>query len=146
MGAHIHQPREGIFGMRLAPGAILRNYDLYLSTTGRWDRCPCPGVVLENTEVIWIRPGGIPENVRGLLCDLTSCGGDLYGCVMERNGAYYIVPDPTWNGDSRTQIKRVEHPEYLQDLIDYGYLAVNQEDRVYTLTDEGKHEGVRLRV
>lgn len=49
--------RASVNGEILKPGAVLRATDVYSSTTGKWELCPCPGAVLpEGLEVVWVRP------------------------------------------------------------------------------------------
>lgn len=45
-----------IFGARLQAGDRLKVTDIYASTSGEWEVCPCPGVVLGKTDTLWIRP------------------------------------------------------------------------------------------
>jgi hypothetical protein len=41
----------------IPPGTVLERTDLYLSTTGSWEPCPCPGVTLgEGNTTQWVRP------------------------------------------------------------------------------------------
>jgi len=53
--------RDMVEGERLKPGDILRVYDVYASTNGKWVPCPCPGVLLEKSDVIWVRPSAPKE-------------------------------------------------------------------------------------
>lgn len=50
------------FGVKLYTGTKLEAPDVYASTSGSWELCPCPGVVLQNTETIWVRPFAHSEN------------------------------------------------------------------------------------
>lgn len=55
---HIH-PRSGhyVFGEKLPAGTVLEATDLYDSSSGRWEPCPCPGLVLqEGVATTWVRP------------------------------------------------------------------------------------------
>ena len=53
---HPYASTNYIIGILLQPGAILEANDVYASTTGRWTKCPCPGITLSETETIWVRP------------------------------------------------------------------------------------------
>lgn len=53
---HIHPERNTIFGIRLQPGCVLKETDVYASSNGTWEKCPCPGVTLRKTDVVWVRP------------------------------------------------------------------------------------------
>lgn len=161
-------PQSGvpIVGMKLAEGAILQEGDVYDSTVGVWEQCPCPGLELKATSTFWVRPRAeLSENARLLLDYLNLRGGDFYGCIAERNGTYYVIPSPNFNWDGRIDVEsqRVQHPECVQELVGYGYLAFGEhavsnwqsdyatvweghQNRVYTLTDEGKREGSKIRV
>lgn len=48
-----------VFGQVLGEGEILKEDDVYESSSGRWERCTCPGVALgTRTEAhpLWVRP------------------------------------------------------------------------------------------
>lgn len=46
-----------IFGSRLQPGDKLEKNDVYASTDGKWQKCPCPGVTLvEGVTTVFVRP------------------------------------------------------------------------------------------
>lgn len=159
-------PQSGISitGMRLAAGAILRQDDQYDSSDGKWRTCNhVTGSVLQpGCTTVWVRPEAvISENARLLLGYLNLRGDDLYASIGKRGGTYYVLPTPTWNWDGRFELKWVQHPECIQELVDYGYLALGEHDvrrsesdyatsglyatnEVYTLTDDGKKEGARL--
>lgn len=53
-------PHRIIEGRRLTPGEIIQANDVYDSTSGKWEKSPCPGLILqkgqEGYEVIWVRP------------------------------------------------------------------------------------------
>ncbi len=56
---HIHPmyPNQVVFGERLKAGATVQPDDVYDSTSGKWEKAPCPGVVLqESCETYWVRP------------------------------------------------------------------------------------------
>ena len=49
--------RATIVGEIIKPGTRLLPTDVYASTTGKWEYCPCPGALLpEGLDVIWVRP------------------------------------------------------------------------------------------
>lgn len=53
------------FGERLRTGDTIQPDDLYDSTTGMWEKAPCPGVVLqEGCSTYWIRPNSPPLQTR----------------------------------------------------------------------------------
>jgi hypothetical protein len=54
-------PRSGVLmpGRRVRTGEVLLIGDLYDSTEGNWQRCPCPGAILGITDTIWVRPAEI---------------------------------------------------------------------------------------
>ena len=55
--AHSIWKREIVWGIRLSPGDVLEETDMYDSTTGKWAKCPCPGLVVpKDTKTIWVRP------------------------------------------------------------------------------------------
>lgn len=50
-------PHRIIQGRKLNPGEIIRADDVYDSTSGRWEKAPCPGIVLQDGyAAIWVRP------------------------------------------------------------------------------------------
>ncbi len=52
-----------IIGTAILPGTLLHPGDVYSDPNGKWESCPCPGVVLESISggVIWIRPDDVPR-------------------------------------------------------------------------------------
>jgi hypothetical protein len=165
MQVHTHpESGETITGTRLAAGAILQQNDRYNSSDGKWRPCNhTAGHRIEpNCTTIWVRPNvGLSENARTLLGYLNSRGGESYGCIAERQDVYYVLPTSTWNWDGRFELQHVEHPQCIQELVDYGYLTFgkynvrnpesdyatskfNGTNEVYTLTKEGKREGARI--
>ena len=61
---------EPIQGLRLAPGAVLREEDQHDSTCGTWEQCPCPELELGWTDTIWIRPIDLSSDAKTLLAYL----------------------------------------------------------------------------
>lgn len=46
-----------IVGRQVMSGETLEPTDVYSSSNGRWEPCPCPGLILgEGHSVIWVRP------------------------------------------------------------------------------------------
>lgn len=47
-----------VFGFELEAGDTLEPDDVYNSTSGNWEKCPCPGLTLggEGANVKWVRP------------------------------------------------------------------------------------------
>jgi hypothetical protein len=157
-----------IVGVRLPPGTKIRENDKYDSTRGTWETGDSiAGLTIEpGCQTIWVRqPGPLSENARILLGYLNSHRFNVFNCIGERRGNFYVIPSPTFNWDGRFDIgsQRVQHPACVQELVDHGYLAFgrhgatnwmsdystvweNHQNRVYTLTDEGKKEGLRLLV
>lgn len=41
--------------VRLEEGIKVEETDFYLSTSGQWEPCPCPGGTV-NPRVVWVRP------------------------------------------------------------------------------------------
>jgi hypothetical protein len=160
----VEHSRSGnlIVGLSLAVGAILQPGDVYDSTQGIWEECPCPGVRLRATSTKWVRPRAIlSENARVLLGYLNLRGDNRYNCIAQRGGRYYVIPSPNFNWDGRYELKHVQHPECIQELTDFGYLTIGEHptsdwhadyspaniddaNLVYTLTDLGKLEGAKI--
>jgi len=47
---------ETIYGRRLEPGEEIQEGDVYDSSSGTWQRSPCPGMtVQEGCTTIWVR-------------------------------------------------------------------------------------------
>lgn len=43
-----------VYGERLNAGTIIQSDDVYDSTSGKWEKAPCPGVVLgEGCQTYW---------------------------------------------------------------------------------------------
>lgn len=48
---------QSVYGKQLDPGDILQETDLFESSKGNWETCPCPGLRLQDgVDVVWIRP------------------------------------------------------------------------------------------
>lgn len=170
MQTYVH-PRSGatIEGVRLPSGSVIRKDDRYDSTDGKWHTADliAGGKVPPGDHVLWVRqPGPLSEDARVLLGYLnTQPWGATWGantCIGEYNRSFYVIPIPSFNWDVRFDMEamRVRHPECVQELFDYGYLKFGEHEahnwmsaysavgdghknRVYTLTEEGKHEGAR---
>ncbi|MBI5421335.1 MAG: hypothetical protein HZA35_03460 [Parcubacteria group bacterium] len=57
--ASIVSSNEEVYGRRLKPGEVIEADDVYDSTSGQWEKAPCPGLVLqEGNETVWVRPSG----------------------------------------------------------------------------------------
>lgn len=56
----LHKPPGGgkaIFGFKLEPGDVIQENDVYDSSSGGWDKAPCPGLELQSgIKTVWIRP------------------------------------------------------------------------------------------
>ncbi|MBI2109278.1 MAG: hypothetical protein HYT93_03840 [Parcubacteria group bacterium] len=68
----IHRHPEssiGIYGYRLEPGDIIMKNDVYDSTTGFWEKAPCPGLTIsEKCRTVWVRPTrGVPDQERTMI-------------------------------------------------------------------------------
>ncbi len=54
------EPRMGcytiVYGRRLEAGDLLEPGDKYASSSGYWEECTCPGLVLGAGTVPWVRP------------------------------------------------------------------------------------------
>lgn len=46
----------GMAVRRLEPGEVLKETDLYRSTTGKWEQVPCPGTTVIDNGVEFVRP------------------------------------------------------------------------------------------
>lgn len=53
---HPHNITQQIFGHQLEAGDLLEQGDVYDSSNGYWERCPCPGLTLQGgIATVWIR-------------------------------------------------------------------------------------------
>ncbi len=158
MGVYEHPEGGGIIcGMQLVPGAILRPGDVYASTTGAWEECPCSGAMLGSVTSIWVRPEvDLSDEGLGVLTDLMRLGGDW--CVAMRHRKFYRVPDPEWNWDERLDPAEITCGECIQELVDFGLLKSmicpvggassdyatvvwgKSENQVFCLTEAGRRE------
>ena len=43
-------------GALLERGDVLQPGDMYDSTTGEWEECSTPGVIIGDTVTLWVRP------------------------------------------------------------------------------------------
>lgn len=108
-------------GMRLGPGAMIRETDLYDSTDGSWRPAPCAGATLqEGCTTVWVRPEAkLSTEGRQLLSHLVH--NPTYG-LTQRSGMWIVVPSAKAKYDGRMQWE-VRHPECVQELIDFGLVA-----------------------
>jgi len=54
---HPRNQFEVVIGIRLRAGDTIQEDDVYDSTSGRWEKAPCPGLVLqEGCKTYWVRP------------------------------------------------------------------------------------------
>ncbi len=164
MQTHDH-PHGGakMSGFRLAPGAILKDTDVFASTSGVWEPCPSPNLKLGETSTLWVRPQEkLSTNARLLLAYLVRAG-DRFRCVVQRNstGGYILAVSPSFNWDGRVTSTRLDRSEGLQELVDFGFLAASKHPIInwhsdhsmasegdynlaFTLTAYGKHEGAKI--
>ena len=164
----IAHPRSGatIEGVRLPPGSKIREDDQYDSSDGKWREAGliAGGKVPLGDHVVWVRqPGPLSENAHILLGYLCQKPWGEKACIGERDRSFHVIPSPTFNWDGRFDIEamRVRHPECVRELFDHGYLTFathsaanwmsdyatvweNHQNRVYTLTDEGKQKGKEI--
>ena len=56
--SEIKHPRSEavVSGERLAVGTELQEGDVYDSLSGKWAECPCVGLKISMTDVVWVRP------------------------------------------------------------------------------------------
>lgn len=46
-----------VFGRRLGAGDKIQSYDVYDSTSGKWEKAPISGLILgEGAAAVWVRP------------------------------------------------------------------------------------------
>lgn len=80
------------YGYLLESGDVLREDDLYESSSGRWERCPCPGMRLlrEDPEASprWVRTSSVIERSPGC------CSIDTLDGVEIRDGETLLVRWP----------------------------------------------------
>lgn len=52
-----------IYGHLLEEGDVLTEDDMYASSNGRWEKCPCPGLTLGKQvgNPLWVRPTQDPK-------------------------------------------------------------------------------------
>lgn len=50
-------PYRVVYGEKLRAGDTIQSDDVYDSTSGNWEKAPCPGVILqEGCNTYWVRP------------------------------------------------------------------------------------------
>lgn len=69
----------GVYGHELEPGDVLETSDVYNSTSGAWESCPCPGLKIQDgAGATWVRPVkwfqvqnyfNSTEAVQGFICN-----------------------------------------------------------------------------
>jgi hypothetical protein len=164
----IKHPHSGqtIVGVRLLPGTTLKKGDKYDGARGVWDELGQDNglIIAPGCTTVWVRqPGPFSDNARNLLRFLNRHlnGWDT---IARRRGVFYVVPKPEFNWDGRIDIEstKVLFPECVDELVDHGYLAPSVAivanwhpdysecepaglNQVWTLTDEGREQGKKLR-
>lgn len=54
---------DAVYGIILGAGDVIQPGDVYESTSGRWEKAPCPGCAIqEGCQVRWVRPVEEPKN------------------------------------------------------------------------------------
>ncbi len=57
MFVHPVNQNATVFGERLNPGDKIQPNDVYDSTSGGWEKTPCPGLTIqEGCTTFWVRP------------------------------------------------------------------------------------------
>ncbi|HSX24430.1 MAG TPA: hypothetical protein VLG69_00460 [Candidatus Andersenbacteria bacterium] len=127
---HVHPVTDNcLVGLRLHPGANLRENDYYASTSGEWERNPCGTIELGTSEVLWVRPErDLSPNVSLVLATLSY---SYRRCRMHFGNSYFYIhpnvqPFPI-EGGYNTAV----------ELIDYGFLHYDPSEETYRLTDLG---------
>ena len=58
---HPRNMHDKVYGVKLETGDTLEPTDVYSSSNGFWEPCPCPGNPLgDGSSVTWIRPQPLP--------------------------------------------------------------------------------------
>lgn len=48
---------DEVYGYLLATGDTVQDTDVYNSSNGKWEPCPCPGLTIQlGASVKWVRP------------------------------------------------------------------------------------------
>jgi hypothetical protein len=141
---HQH-PKSSVLvtGMRLAQGAVLREDDVYDSTSGTWERCPAPGLVLGSTPTVWVRPTGLSQEGLLLLAYLAERKYLLTKPLHESYWRWKMIPSPGWKNDGRMDWP-VQHPQCVQDLIEFGFITPTKDDEIYEVSDAGRAAAQQL--
>lgn len=98
--------------------------------------------------------GELSKNAQSLLIFLC-LRGQIYNCVAYAPdkvvNAYVVVPEPSFNWDSRVEVWAIKHPECLPELVEQGFMVYGKhavsngtENHVYTLTKKGERKGQQL--
>lgn len=54
---HPLSENEIVQGEKVEKGDFLKSDDVYPSSSGKWEKCPCPGVILQGEDhTLWVRP------------------------------------------------------------------------------------------
>jgi hypothetical protein len=109
--------------MRLAPGALIRNTDVYDSTDGGWHKAGrwTGSIIQPGCTTVWVRPNTeLSKEAVSLLNHLVRSDKHHF-YLTDRPIHWKVVPSPQWVEDGRMDWK-VLHPECVQELIDYGYV------------------------
>jgi hypothetical protein len=136
MEVHVH-PKSGarIEGSRLGHGTELTEHDVYDSTDGTWQPCPCPGLAIMRSgcRTMWVRPFKVPSTLAQELLGCLTIWETKPCCVARPyiGGQYVVIPSKNFNWDGRVDTPRVTHQECVQELIDCGCLIEEEPDRIH---------------
>lgn len=126
---------EKITGIRLGPGAILKETDRHNVTSGGWGACPCAGATLmHGYKTIWVRPASkLSPETTTLLVQLS-----MNGFAITNYGYWRVIPTPTSKYDGRMDGRVFEHQ--VRELVEHGLVCRDLNDeQIYKITDAG-HE------
>ena len=121
--------------LRLATGTELREGDLYLSSSGRFESCPVPGLEIQpGCRTLWFRPTATFSDESEVLLRYLAATGFLLVRNYSRKDQWRFVPSIDSAHDGRMDWT-VVNPEPIPNLIDVGLLeSYPLEDEVYRLT------------
>lgn len=135
-------------GVRLGPGAIVSEVDVYDSTSGDWEPCSTPGCKLEpGFAAVFVRPTELGKEAKEFLVDMMA---ELFYLAHPTGqfwvGAnWYRVSSPDWHPDSQVGLA-LRHQEIPPQLLQLGHIALLPESQtVYGLTDIGREVAQTLK-
>ena len=126
--------KKPISGVRLGRGAVIRNGDVYDSTTGDWAPAPAAGITIRLGNVlVWVRTTPPSATAMELLQEL--CRPGYY--LVFGEGHWRTIPHLAWK--HRQEMDWRVATKDAEELAEYGFTEpVPEHKQVYRVSAAGR--------